>query len=134
MCMSASRNYCSGVRQSQNGPHKEKIPTHTAKLFLGFSKWRTSAYFNALSRLSNVIRIKYKLLIVTFKALRTGTPGYLSDLLVKQKITKRTRSQSIDAPDRLIVPLYSGERSAGTSYSVAAPKLWTIVYQLTSDY
>ena len=49
---------------------------------------------------------------------------YLSDLLVKQKITKRTRSQSIDAPDRLIVPLYSGERSAGTSYSVAAPKLW----------
>ena len=71
-------------------------------------------------------RIKYKLLIVTFKALRTGTPEYLSDLLVKQKITKRTRSQSIDAPDRLIVPLYSGERSAGTctSYSVAAPKLW----------
>ena len=70
-------------------------------------------------------RIKYKLLIVTFKALRTGTPGYLSDLLVKQKITKRTRSQSIDASDRLIVPLYSGERSAGTSYSVAAPKqLW----------
>ena len=55
---------------------------------------------------------------------RTGTPGYLSDLLVKQKITKRTRSQLIDAPDRLIVPLYSGERSAGTSYSVAAPKLW----------
>ena len=26
--------------------------------------------------------------------------------------------------DRLVVPLYSGERSAGTSYSVAAPKLW----------
>ena len=58
------------------------------------------------------------------KTLRTNTPGYLSDLLVKQKITRRTRSQSIDAPDRLIVPLYSGERSAGTSYSVAAPKLW----------
>ena len=67
-------------------------------------------------------RIKYKLLNVTFKALRTGTPGYLSDLLVKQTITRRTGSQSIDAPDGL-VPLYSGERSAGTSYSVAAPKL-----------
>ena len=66
----------------------------------------------------------YKLLIVTFKALRTGTPGYLSDLLEKQTITRRTRSQSSDAPDRLAVPLYSGERSAGTSYSVAAPKLW----------
>ena len=70
-------------------------------------------------------RIKYKLLIVTFKALRTGTPGYLSDLLVKQTITtsKRTRSQSTDAPNGL-VPLYSEERSADTSYSVAAPKLW----------
>ena len=33
-------------------------------------------------------RIKYKLLIVTFKALRTGTPGYFSDLLVKQTITR----------------------------------------------
>ena len=57
-------------------------------------------------------------------ALRTGTPGYLSDLLVKQTITRRTRSQSIVAPDRLVVPLYGGERTAGTSYSVAAPKLW----------
>ena len=70
-------------------------------------------------------RIKYKLLIVTFKSLRTGTPGYLSDLLAKQTLARRTRSQLIDAPDRLVVPLYSGERSAGrpTSYSVAAPKL-----------
>ena len=59
-----------------------------------------------------------------FKALRTGTPGYLSDLLVKQTITMSTRSRSTDAPDRLVVPLYSGERSASTSYSVAAPKLW----------
>ena len=61
---------------------------------------------------------------MTFKALRTGTPGYLSDLLEKQTTTRHTRSQSSDAPDRLVVPLYSGERSAGTSYSVAAPKLW----------
>ena len=62
--------------------------------------------------------------LLTFEALRTGTPGYLSDLLEKQTTTRRTRSQSSDAPDRLVVPLYSGERSAGTSYSVAAPKLW----------
>ena len=35
-------------------------------------------------------RIKYKLLIVTFKAIRTGTPGYLSDLLMKSAITRST--------------------------------------------
>ena len=63
-------------------------------------------------------------MIVTFKALRTGTPGYLSDLLVKPAITRSTRSRSTDAPDRLVVSLYNGERSASTSYSVAAPKLW----------
>ena len=39
-------------------------------------------------------------------------------------IINRNQYKLIDAPDRLIVPLYSGERSAGTSYSVAAPKLW----------
>ena len=76
---------------------------------------------------------KYKLLVVTFKALHTGTPGYLSDLLVKQTITRRTRSQSTDALDRLVVSLYSGERSAGASYSVAAPKLWNSLHQQTSE-
>ena len=70
------------------------------------------------------LRIKYKLLIVTFKALRSGTPGYLSDLLLKPATIGRSRSQSMTAPGKLVVPLYSGERSAGTSYSVAAPKLW----------
>ena len=69
-------------------------------------------------------RIQYKLTIVTFKALRTGTPRYLSDSLVKPAITRSTRSRSTDAPDRHVVPLYSGERSTSTSYSVAATKLW----------
>ena len=34
-----------------------------------------------------------------------------------------------DAFDKLVVPLYSGERSTGTSYSVAATKLWNSSYQ-----
>ena len=62
--------------------------------------------------------------VVTFKTLRTGTPGYLSDLFVKPSITRSTWSRSTDAPDRLIVPLYSGERSASKPYSVATAKLW----------
>ena len=77
-----------------------------------------------LHRLQAASRIKYKLLIVTFIALRSGTPGYLSDLLLKPASIGRTLSQSTKAPDRLVVPLYGGERSAGTSYSVTAPKLW----------
>ena len=77
-------------------------------------------------------RIKYKLLIVTFKTIRTGIPGYISDLLVKQTITRRTRSQSIDALDRLVVPLYSRERSE--VHSIQSQHLnYRIVYQQTSE-
>ena len=73
-------------------------------------------------------------IIVTFKALRTGTLGYLSDLLEKQTLTRRTRSQSIDAPDRLVVPLYSGERSSDTSTENQSQHLnCGIVYQQTSE-
>ena len=77
-------------------------------------------------------RIKYKLLIVTFKALRTGTPGYLSDLLVKQKITRRTRSQSIDA---LIGLLYLCiAESVPRVHPIQSQHLnCGIVYQLTSE-
>ena len=71
-----------------------------------------------------VLRVKLLVLRVKHLTLRVK---HLT-LRVKQwfmtPMAYHTRSQSIDAPDRLIVPLYSGERSAGTSYSVAAPKLW----------
>ena len=89
--------------------------------------------FHDLLWLPITSRIKYKLLIVTFKALRTGSPGYLLDLLVKQTITRCTRSQSIDPPDRLVVPLYSGERSAGIHPAIQLQHLHCgIVYQQTS--
>ena len=51
---------------------------------------------HALHWLPVASRIKYKLFIVTFKALRTGTPAYLSDLLVKQTITRRQMMLLID--------------------------------------
>ena len=60
----------------------------------------------------------------TFKVLLSGTPGYLSDLLLKPATIGHARSQSTNAPDRLVVPWYSAERSAGTSYSDAALKMW----------
>ena len=106
----------------------DRVPRSSARVVCRLHKYQRismTEVLHDLHWLPVASRIKYILLIVTFKALRTGTPGYLSDLLVKQTITRRTRSQSSDTPDRLIVPLYSGERSAGTSYSVAAPKLWS---------
>ena len=69
-------------------------------------------------------RVKYKILVLTFRALRSGTPRYLSDLVVRYTSIRSTRLQTNDSADRLVVPLYSGERTAGTAFSVVAPKLW----------
>ena len=69
-------------------------------------------------------RVKYKILVLTFRALRSGTPSYLSDLVVKYTSIRSTRLQTNDSADHLVVPLYSGERTAGTAFSVVAPKLW----------
>ena len=64
-------------------------------------------------------RIKYKLLIVTFKALRTGTPGYLSDLLEKQTTTRLVLCIAESVPQ--VHPIQSQHLNCG------------IVYQQTSE-
>ena len=69
-------------------------------------------------------RIQYKLLTLTFKALRTGTPKYLSDLLKPYRSGRHTRSQGPLAPDRLEKPAHKGVRMGGRSFSVTAPHLW----------
>ncbi len=44
-------------------------------------------------------RIKYKILVLVFKAIRSGTPRYLAELLVIYKPAKCTRSQDVSAPE-----------------------------------
>ena len=45
--------------------------------------------------------------------LRSGTPSYLSDLVVKYTSIRSTRLQTNGSAIHLVVPLYSGERTAG---------------------
>jgi len=65
-------------------------------------------------------RIKFKIAVLTFKAMQFGKPSYLSDLLVKYEPTRSLRSSSsglLRIPD---VRSEFGRRS----FSFTAPTLW----------
>ena len=66
-------------------------------------------------------RIKFKMLLLTFKALHNMSPGYISDLLHIYKPVRSLRSA-----DSLLleVPTCRLSTCGERSFSVAAPKLW----------
>ena len=66
-------------------------------------------------------RIKFKLNLLTYKALFMGTPSYLSDLLHFEKYQQTLRSEST----KLLHPGPRSKRNYGhSSFVVAAPRLW----------
>ena len=65
-------------------------------------------------------RIRYKVALITYKALSTSVPPYLSELLQCQETTRSLRST--DAL-RLFVPRTRTE-TAKRAFSVAAPNVW----------
>ena len=65
-------------------------------------------------------RIRYKVALITYKALSTSVPSYLNELLQCQETTRSLRST--DAP-RLFVPRTRTE-TAKRAFSVAAPNVW----------
>ena len=67
-----------------------------------------------------VYRIQYKLAIITFKALTTGQPTYLADLLHRRVAVRYTRSST---PDSLVVPSFR-TKIASHALSHAAPTIW----------
>ena len=66
-------------------------------------------------------RIKFKLNLLTYKALFMGTPSYLSDLLHFEKHQQTLRFEST----KLLHPGLRSKRNYGySSFVVAAPRLW----------
>ena len=65
-------------------------------------------------------RISFKILLVTFKTLLTGSPSYLSNLLVPYRSSCNLRSNSLN---RLTVPFIKS-KTGRRSFSFAAPTLW----------
>ena len=66
-------------------------------------------------------RIKFKLNLLTYKALFMGTPSYLSDLLHFEKRQQTLRSEST----KVLHPGRRSKRNYGhSSFVVTAPRLW----------
>ena len=66
-------------------------------------------------------RIRFKVLLLTYKALNDLSPEYISELLSKPKYTRYLRSQS---QHLLSVPKSSTVTYGDRAFSVCAPKLW----------
>ena len=71
--------------------------------------------------LSVFYRIRFKVLLLTYKALNDLSPEYISELLSKPKYTRYLRSQS---QHLLSVPKSSTVTYGDRAFSVCAPKLW----------
>ena len=67
-------------------------------------------------------RIKFKILLLTFKALRGEAPVYLSELLIKPDTSHSLRS--LISPNDLYVPKYNLTFMGLTTFKAAAPRQW----------
>jgi hypothetical protein len=66
-------------------------------------------------------RIRYKILLLTFRALQGTAPEYLSELLVYYKPEKNLRSAE---KDLLVVPKTNLVSAGDRAFSAVAPKEW----------
>ncbi len=67
------------------------------------------------------IRVQYKIILLTFKALKGLAPSYLSELLSSYIPSRSLRSSSSEL---LCVPRFCISSMGSISFSVTAPKLW----------
>ncbi len=70
------------------------------------------------------ICVKYKIILLTFKALKGLAPSYLSDLLSSYIPSRSLRSSNSEL---LCVPRFRLSSMGGRSFSVTAPKLWNLL-------
>jgi len=85
------------------------------------SRARSAPLMQQLHWLPIEWRIRFKLATLTYKALQTGRPPYLADLIQFHTTPKSTRSSSSQL---LFIPCHSlsfGSRA----FRVSAPKVWT---------
>ncbi|KAJ0008550.1 hypothetical protein NQD34_015965 [Periophthalmus magnuspinnatus] len=73
------------------------------------------------------LRIKFKVLLLTYKALNGMAPSYLQDAIVPYQPNRALRSQNSGL---LVVPRVSKSTVGGRAFSYQAPVLWN---QLPAD-
>ncbi len=94
---------------------------------LSYRKARTRKYDHVSLVLSTLhwlpikLRIDFKILLISYKALNGLAPQYLNELLSRYSPPLPLRSQN---SGNLIIPRISNSTAGGRSFSYLAPKLW----------
>ena len=118
-------DYCNSVLY---GIHKylitklQRLQNCAARVIYKKSKFEhVSDLLNDLHWLRIEERIKFKLLVITFKGIRGEAPNYITNLLKPYSPTRTLRSANNDL---LIEPRSKLKTYGDRAFSVAAPRLW----------
>ena len=123
--MSSRLDYCNSLLFGCSEKYKtslQRVQNCLARVVTRSSRLSESRpLLKSLHWLPIKTRIKFKLNLLTYKALFMGTPSYLSDLLHFEKHQQILRSEST----KLLHPGPRSKRNHGhSSFVVAAPRLW----------
>ena len=119
-------DYCNSVHNisNKNIQKLQRIQNNLAHVILKALRLTSpEPMLASLHWLPVVDRIQYKLAIITFKALTTGQPTYLADLLHRCVAVRHMHSST---PDSLVVPSIR-TKMASRAFSHAAPTIWNIL-------
>ena len=123
--MSSRLDYCNSLLFGCSEKYKtslQQVQKYLARVVTRSSRLSESGpLLKSLHWLCIKSHIKFKLNLLTYKALFMGTPSYLSDLLHFEKHQQTLRSEGT----KLLHPGPRSKRNYGhSSFVVAAPRLW----------
>ena len=101
----------------------QKVQNAAARFLLHKSKFdHITQSLKDLHWLPVRYRIKYKIGIITFKALTNQAPAYIQDMIVQQHNSRYTLRS--DSAITLVVPRTKQRTLGDRAFAVAAPNLW----------
>ena len=102
----------------------QRVQNAAAKmLFKKPKRAHVTPLLKSLHWLPVVSRIKFKILLLTYKSLNRSAPSYLKHLLYWYVPPRQLRS-NITLQDTLVVPKYRRKKHGGRSFSALSPTLW----------
>ena len=102
----------------------QKVQNHCARLiYRKKRRTRTNPLLKDLHWLPLQYRIKFKVLLLTFKCLNGLAPRYLVSMLTVYRPPRTLRSNTV-LMGTLITPYFKKRKHGERSFAVAAPKLW----------